>query len=193
MSMEEEFTRAYKDGRWHHGSGSGSSAANTVAYRRFVEEYVRRHAVRQVVDVGCGDWQFSRLIDWGTASYLGVDVVAGLVAVNQVRYGSARVRFAWADILSHEWTVPDGTGLVLVKDLLQHWPDAAVAMLRGKLAGHRALLTYDLGDGPDIEAGCYRPLDLAARGWPVREVLRYTSFSHDGHVRRVKVTAELAP
>jgi hypothetical protein len=25
--------------------------------------------------VGCGDWSFSRSIDWGMATYVGIDVV----------------------------------------------------------------------------------------------------------------------
>jgi SAM-dependent methyltransferase len=199
MQMRDAFARAYKDGQWHNGSGSGSSPANTTAYREFLQGYMKGAGVRSVLDVGCGDWQFSRLIDWRGIAYTGVDVVPELIIRNTLRFGSASVSFGVEDVLRHG---ADGErlppfDLILVKDLLQHWPDAAIHDLGQLLAGRQVLLTYDLGGGPhtDIAAGGYRPLDLtrAPFSWPAAERLRYESVSHEGTVRRVKVVAELAP
>lgn len=197
MSMSEAFARAYKDGQWHNGSGSGSSPANTVLYRTFLQAYLRSNMIRSVVDVGCGDWQFSKLIDWTGVSYFGIDVVPGIVRLNTLHHsrwaGDMMIRFAEMDGL--DGPLPDAD-LVICKDLLQHWPDSAVQKLAGQLAGRRALLTYDLGVWhEDIEPGGYRPLDLGRPpySWPVRERLRYESVSHEGTVTRVKVVAELAP
>jgi SAM-dependent methyltransferase len=193
--MHEAFARAYKDGRWHHGSGSGSSPANTAAYRAYLEAYLRDHEIRTVLDIGCGDWQFSRLIDWGEIIYDGVDVVPDLADANAARYGNPMISFTCADVLEG-WALP-AADLVLCKDLFQHWPDAAIMKLGGQLAGRRALITYDQNAGThtDIEAGGYRPLDLQMLpfGWPVHEVLRYESVSHEGRISRTKVVMELAP
>lgn len=191
-SMREAFARAYKDGQWHNGSGSGSSPANTRQYRAFLARYMAAHGVRSVLDLGCGDWQSSRLIDWTGIDYLGVDVVPGIAEANTVRFGRPGVRFMCADVLNG-WELPPAD-LVLCKDLLQHWPDAAAyELIESRLGGRRALLTYDYGHGADIEPGGYRPLDLEREpfAWPVREMLRYESVSHDGKVRRLKVTVEL--
>ena len=195
--MHEAFARAYKDGRWHHGSGSGSSPANTAAYRAFLAGYMRVHEIRSVLDIGCGDWRFSRLIDWTGIAYTGIDVVPELITANEACYGKHLVDFACGDALD-SWVLP-GSDLVLVKDLLQHWPDTAVHELGRRLTGRRALLTYDLKEArwphADIDPGGYRPLDLTRPpfSWPAREVLRYESVSHEGRVRRVKVVMELAP
>ena len=194
--MGEAFARAYETGQWHRGSGSGSSPANTRVYREFLAAYLRGNRVRSVLDIGCGDWQFSRLIDWTGIRYLGVDVVPGIVLRNQVRFGRyPSPVFGCGDVLNG-YRMPD-SDLVLCKDLLQHWPDAAVHELGTRLDGRRTLLTYDFGDGPheDIAPGGHRPLDLTAApfGWPARERLRYESVSHEGAVRRVKVVMELQP
>jgi SAM-dependent methyltransferase len=203
--MGEAFTRAYKDGRWHHGSGSGSSPANTREYRRFLAAYMQENRIRSVLDIGCGDWQFSRLIDWTGIDYLGVDVVPAVIGHNWFRYARPTIRFEHGDVLNG-YQLPD-VDLILCKDLFQHWPDEAIHELGSRLAdgagphARRALLTYDLSyeftDGPhsDIEPGGYRPLDLTAPpfGWALRERLRYASVSHEGRVRRIKVVMELAP
>jgi SAM-dependent methyltransferase len=194
-SMGEAFTLAYKTSQWHHGSGSGSSPANTREYRRFLAAYMQQNSIRSVLDIGCGDWQFSRLINWTGIDYLGVDVVPAVVGHNWARYARPQVRFECGDVLNGYQLPP--ADLVLVKDLFQHWPDAAIHELEPRLRGRRALLTYDQNAGThtDIAPGGYRPLDLQMLpfGWPVREVLRYDSVSHEGRVRRVKVVMELAP
>jgi SAM-dependent methyltransferase len=193
--MGEAFTLAYKTGQWHHGSGSGSSPANTREYRTFLTAYMAEHSIGSVLDIGCGDWQFSRLIDWTGIRYLGVDVVPAVIGHNWARYARPQVRFEHGDALNG-YQLP-AADLILCKDLLQHWPDAAILELGVRLAGRRALLTYDLNTDShtDTGPGGYRPLDLTAApfAWPVRERLRYESVSHEGTVRRVKVVMELAP
>lgn len=194
--MGEAFTLAYKTGQWHHGSGSGSSPANTRLYRAFLARYMREHEIRSVLDIGCGDWQFSRLIDWTGIRYLGVDVVPEIMLRNQVRFGRyPSPVFGCGDVLNG-YRMPDAD-LILCKDLLQHWPDPAIHELGRRLTGRRALLTYDLGTGPheDTITGEYRPLDLTVSpfSWPVTERLRYESVSHEGRVRRVKVVMEFSP
>jgi len=46
------------------GTGFGSLPWTTESYRRLLQDFLACRAIRSVVDVGCGDWQFSRLIDW---------------------------------------------------------------------------------------------------------------------------------
>lgn len=196
-SMAPAFTRAYATGQWHHGSGSGSSPANTARYRRFLAAYLTARQVKSVLDIGCGDWQSTRLINWAGITYTGIDLVPEIILRNHFRYGWRRnLTFTCADALG-AGRLP-AADLIIVKDLLQHWPDTAIGQLEEQLAGRRALLTYDLRRDrahADTEPGGYRPLDLTRHPfrWPVTERLRYTSVSHEGRVRRVKVTVELEP
>ena len=64
-SLTVTFNRIYAEGRWGQDvtgkgtSGPGSTLEITREYRAYVEEFVKKHAVKSVVDAGCGDWSFS--------------------------------------------------------------------------------------------------------------------------------------
>lgn len=194
-AAEEVFTGVYLRGQWHMGSGSGSMPWNTWEYRRYVATLIRLTGARSVLDLGCGDFRVGRGVDLGAATYLGVDCVPSLAERNARFYGTDRIRFAHGDILTAPLPPAD---LVLVKDLLQHWPDEAIHELGARLAGYpRVLLTYDhrpAGEPHrDTELGGHRPLDLLAPpfSWEGRHVLSYVSVSHEGAVRRAKTVTLL--
>src|SRR6478735_6812488 len=69
------FEHIYRNDLWHGGSGPGSLPSVNRPYVRFLHGFLRANQIQTVVDLGCGDWQFSRRIDWGGARYLGLDVV----------------------------------------------------------------------------------------------------------------------
>ena len=77
--LHQTFQAIYRDQAWVRGSGPGSSPANTIEYRAFVERFIEANSVRSVTDLGCGDWQFSHLIDWSQVEYLGLDLVPEVV------------------------------------------------------------------------------------------------------------------
>src|SRR5262249_27223406 len=60
--MEDDFfDRNYRAGR---DSGFGSLVSSTATYRYIIEPFIRLNDVHSVLDLGCGDWQFSKLIPW---------------------------------------------------------------------------------------------------------------------------------
>jgi len=79
------FNRIYAEGTWGTNaegrgtSGTGSTMAITREYRAYIENFIRTHRVTSVVDAGCGDWGFSSAIDWGGASYLGIDIASDVI------------------------------------------------------------------------------------------------------------------
>ncbi len=162
------FAAKYEGGSdWGGHSGFGSSPPHMAPYIHFVGQFIHLNNVRSIVDIGCGDWQFSRFINMGEASYTGFDVVPGLVERNRVRYGHERVRFEMMP--EDAGTLPEGD-LLLIKDVLQHLPQEMVQdILRRALPRFRyALITNSyrkLDAAPvniDITAGGFRPLDLTA-------------------------------
>src|SRR5271165_5564077 len=78
------FQAIYREGAWGRGSGPGSKPSNTIEYRAFIEA----NGIQAVTDLGCGDWQFSYLIDWSGIEYLGLDLVPEVIAENS-KYFSA--------------------------------------------------------------------------------------------------------
>ena len=166
---------------WGGQSGAGSDAFHTTPYRAFMDSFMRLNGVRSVVDIGCGDWQFSRLMNFDGLEYLGLDVVPTLITANREHFGGPGLRFA--DMPATLEGVPGGD-LLLMKDVLQHLPDATIMEFAAKILPRFrwALLTnsHEKLDTPrnvDVPVGGFRCLDLAAApyGWRGAHVLEFAS------------------
>lgn len=156
------FDRIYRENRWHGGSGPGSSAENTQAYRQFLQEFLRTNRIKSVLDLGCGDWQFSQLIDWGGIRYTGADV-SEIALASARKHATANVSFIRLDATRDE--LP-GADLLIAKDVLQHWSNRDILALFPKLSRFRfALITNGVPSSKainaDIVPGRMRPLDLS--------------------------------
>ena len=190
--MRAAFTRAYQTAAWHNGSGPGSGEHETEVWREFLHRYMHRNRVQSVLDLGCGDWQSTRLMDWTGIAYHGIDVVPQVIEECRIRHGAPGITFECADVLT---CVLPPADLVIAKEVLQHWPLDAIRAFRKRTAWRRVLLVNDYAPvtvNPDVGPGGYRPLDLTAPPfrWPVREVLRYTLAYADG-TREIKLGVEL--
>lgn len=161
------FDAIYASESWGNGSGPGSHPTWTIEYRAFLEKFIRMNDVRSIVDVGCGDWQFSRFLNLDGIAYHGFDVVERLVEQNNRRYGSESVRF---EVMPDDPAALPSADLFLMKDVLQHLPDADIFRFRDTVFGRYrfALLTnsYEKADAyrnVDLSRpGEFRCLDLAA-------------------------------
>lgn len=169
--MRAQFERIYETNFWGNGSGEGSAPLHTKGYVRFLERFIRRNDIKSVVDFGCGDWQFSRHIDWNGADYAGFDIVRSVVKANRERFQHANVTFHLAP---DDFDALPSADLILIKDVLQHWSNAAIHEFLPTLKRYRyALITNCVGilprrfwrgrqdfDNTDIEDGDFRRLDL---------------------------------
>jgi SAM-dependent methyltransferase len=163
----DAFRRIYASDHWQGGSGEGSHVAATEAYRQILAAVLAGRDVTTVVDAGCGDWQFSRLVDWTGKRYIGVDIVPEVVDRDRDSFGSDYVEFVVGDIR----TVPlPSADLLVCKDVLQHWDiDSVRGFLERNLSRYRyALITNDISSvhidadmlNAEIPIGHWRPLDL---------------------------------
>ncbi|MCK7594471.1 class I SAM-dependent methyltransferase [Pseudomarimonas salicorniae] len=161
--MNARFEEIYERNEWGHGSGEGSLPVHTRSYVRFLERFLRAHRVRSVVDMGCGDWQFSRGIDWGSAEYRGYDVVPSVIASNEEQFSAPNVSF---HLYSGNPQDLPSADLLLVKDVLQHLPhDAIHRFLPCVQKYQHALITNcvnprGITENVDIPLGAFRYLDL---------------------------------
>ncbi|TML64208.1 MAG: methyltransferase domain-containing protein, partial [Actinobacteria bacterium] len=162
------FRKIYKRDHWKGGSGEGSAADATAHYRRVLEAILSSRPIQSVVDVGCGDWQFSCLVDWSNVRYTGIDIVPELISAVALEFGSASIRFVPADARTARLPKAD---LLICKDVLQHWPNQSIIdFLRRNLRRFGcALLTNDIwsvrehpGVNADVPLGHWRPIDLEA-------------------------------
>jgi SAM-dependent methyltransferase len=187
------FSNIYVDRKWGSSSrsGPGSEPHCTRKYRRLISRVLKDLRIRSVVDLGCGDWSFSRDIDWTGVAYTGVDVVPELIGNLNNAHGKDGVRFICTDLTRAE---PPEADLVIIKDVLQHLPNHSVLEFLAKLRRfHYALMTNDCQrryrtgwrnlwrprviDCPNIDTtlGGWRLLRLRERPFqlPAKELMRF--------------------
>ena len=173
--VESVFDFIYAGAVWGGGSGAGSDPGRNMLYVGYVQALMDRHNVRTVLDLGCGDWRFSRYLDFAGRDYTGFDVVPSVVAANRAAYGASNIRFEQADLSASVEFPP--CDLILCKDVLQHLSNARVSAILAKCGlAPLALITNDYHpENADCRDGETRPLDVTAQpfNFPARPVLRF--------------------
>jgi SAM-dependent methyltransferase len=164
------FTGIYKNAVWgtnENGkghSGNGSTAKNTKPYRNYLTEFMKENHVKSVVDIGCGDWEFSQLIDWRGINYTGFDVVKDVIEHNNKTHSNSHVKFVNDNFLTADLPEAD---LLICKDVFQHLSNDEILAFMPKLKKFKhCLFTNDTNpltdtcENHNIRIGGYRPLDL---------------------------------
>jgi SAM-dependent methyltransferase len=170
--IEQAFTYIYDKGIWGKNSlgegtsGGGSSLKATETYRAFLQDFFATHNISSVVDVGCGDWEFSRYINWENIQYTGYDVVASVINKNQKNFSQENICFVHANALTEDLPQAD---LLICKDVLQHLSNESVILFLEQTNKFKyCLITNDINqnmptkNNQEISDGSYRRLDLTA-------------------------------
>ncbi len=179
MDASEVFGNIYATDHWKGGSGEGSTIEASAPYRRVLQHALGARDVRSVVEVGCGDWQVSGLVDWQGVRYVGVDVLDELVRKNR---DNAPLGFEFIVADARTTALPTAD-LLVMKDVLQHWP---VADIRQFLDTNRSryrylLLTNDIASvhcptellNSEVELGAWRTVDLERSPFSERSAWRF--------------------
>ncbi len=158
----ETFSAIYRNNAWGYGSGVGSLPGNNAKYVELVQSFLEQERVQSVVDFGCGDWQFSRFMDWKGATYVGFDLVPDLIESNRKAFGRPGV---WFEVFSNLDDIP-AVDLLLCKDVFQHLPNATIREYLAAFKRKARFLLITNDDRPDdglnsnIRAGEWRPVRL---------------------------------
>lgn len=192
----EIFTRYYDQGEWGRNdvgegiSGVGSILDNARPYVEYLQKFIDKHHIKSVVDVGCGDWELSKNIRWGSIKYYGYDVVQSVIGKDIERYGTPRIHFICADGVNACLPKAD---LLICKDVLQHLPNSYIHTLISKFGRFKyCLLTNDISApsvanpqfNNDIPIGSGRFVDLTLPPFNVAAKTVLT-FSPPGTNKRV--------
>lgn len=176
--MRAAFEAVYRKDGWTNGSGPGSHPDNTIEYRAFLEQFMKANEINSITDLGCGDWQFSKYIDWARFRYSGLDIVPEIIERNAERYAAPNIEFR----LHHAPTELPGGDLLIAKEVLQHLPNETVAEYLGVIASRYrfALLTNAIEPleraNIDIDFGDWRPLRLERAPFSARGAVIFSYF-----------------
>lgn len=144
-TVEKIFTEIYQAGDWDEKgfSFSGSQIEITRDYVSFLEDFMAKNSIKTVVDVGCGDWAFSRHIDWDGIQYIGIDIVEFVIDRNQKLFARPSITFVHANALEIELPKAD---LLVCKDVFQHLSNAEILKLLEKFKGYNHCLITNFID-----------------------------------------------
>jgi hypothetical protein len=165
--ITDVFSQIYRDDIWvaHESQGGQSGIGSTPeATRDLIAQLsalLENVGCRQLVDVGCGDFDWMKNLD-GDFDYLGIDVVPWLVEANNDKYASAKRRFICVDATRE----PIGPGdVALCREILFHlsFLDGKRLLRNIKAGGFKyVLITNDksVWFNSDIRNGDFRRINL---------------------------------
>jgi len=159
------FSEIYRRGGWGNGesvSGPGSTLARAAAFNEDLVLLLNDINTKSLLDAGCGDFNWMKEVKLSLARYVGVDVVAELVAENQRLYGSDRRIFVNLDMTKDSLPQVD---VILCRDSLVHlsFKDIFATLANFKESGSTYLLATTFTRFPesnDIPTGSWRQLNM---------------------------------
>lgn len=200
------FQKIYETHEWlgESLSGPGSDPERTTEFRSFLELFIELKRIQSVVDFGCGDWSYAKLVNWKGARYVGIDVVASVIDRNRRLYGSDSVSFMLRE--SADAPLPSAD-LFIVKEVLQHLPSTDIFKILSEASRYPyCIFVNDISHerrggwkrawrwdkvctlNVEIQPGGYRPLSL--RDAPFH-VLAYQSLTYANRYRNMRWMKEV--
>lgn len=187
----QAFSDIYKNDVWCGGSGSGSDPKHAMSYLNLLQKYFNDKRFSKIVDLGCGDWRLMQRISIPRKkSYIGYDVVQEVIDANNKKFAKPNLQFI--AISSLEEIEHIKADLLIVKDVLAHWPNSQVQyFLSNILPNYKyALITHDITDqfgkdsvkNGDIKLGEHRPIDITTEPFNLKNatiVLKYNSLGYN--------------
>jgi SAM-dependent methyltransferase len=133
---KDVFTNIYTKDIWTNGSGTGSTPSYCKKYMENIQTYIKENNIENILDLGCGDWQFSQHMNWENVDYIGVDIVESVISHNIDFFTKDNIHFKCLN-LSDMSKVQDFIGkekqLILIKDVLMHWTNEEIIEWMDKL------------------------------------------------------------
>jgi len=179
--LPDLFTRVYDSNYWGNAqsrSGNGSDLSQTAQIRAQIPELIRDFGIESMLDIPCGDFFWMNECKLGIETYIGADIVPGIIADLNGRYGTALRRFIVLDLTKDPLPKVD---LVLCRDMLVHFSSAHIrsALANLKRSGSTYLLTTTFiarSENLDIATGGdWRPLNLQIAPFAFPKPLRLIS------------------
>jgi hypothetical protein len=155
-SNARTFTEVYEKRFWGtsdnsdpYYSGVGSYDPCVPEYVELVKSVISSLEIRLVTEIGCGDFAVARQNIGSCDSYMGIDVVKGLIERNTRLFGSERVRFKCVDATKQKL---DPSDLCIVRQVLQHLSNKDILKILSNQRSKHLLITEHLPSPENVVA-----------------------------------------
>lgn len=163
-AYKNNFETIYENKLWGDGeslSGTGSYYNYNEKYIKFLEEFFINKNIKSVVEIGCGDWNFSKHINFGDIKYDGYDIVKSVIDSNNNNYKTDKINFHYYK--DNNFIFPKAD-LLICKDVLQHLSFNTMSNIINQLSKYKyCLITNDFDSdtiNTDIVDAEHRALDI---------------------------------
>jgi 2-polyprenyl-3-methyl-5-hydroxy-6-metoxy-1,4-benzoquinol methylase len=131
LSIEEAFDHIYERRIWANGSdelsGGGSYGRTADEYVAFLTEFIGKHSLQSILDIGCGDFNIGSRIAPRVARYHAVDISARIIDFNKSRFSSLKnVEFRQVNACTEPLARAE---LVTVRQVFQHLTNAQITLI----------------------------------------------------------------
>jgi len=171
--MEETFTEIYEKNLWGNNnnnnysgsSGHGSSIEYNTEYIKILRKIIKDYSISSVVDLGCGDFMFGKLIyDDLDIVYTGYDAYKKVCDYNSSQFSPDRYSFNHLDFFKEREFII-GADICILKDVIQHWTLNDINIFLNYLTNSKKfkyILIVNCGnqmrDNTECKTGHFRPL-----------------------------------
>lgn len=159
-SAEEVFTEIYQKGYWGKSkeeslyfSGTGTHDSNTLKYVDTLCDFIQKHDVKSVFEIGCGDFSImKKVLQSVEVDYVGGDIVCDLITHLKKTEANERTHFIHLDaIKSDEFPNAD---LCVIRQVLQHLTNEQIAQILRKTKKFKyVLITEHVPVNPKVLNG----------------------------------------
>lgn len=159
-SAEEVFTQIYQKGYWgkskeesSYFSGTGTHDLNTLKYIDMLCDFITKHNVKSVFEIGCGDFSImKKVLQSVEVDYVGADIVCDLITHLKKTEANERTHFMHLDAIKSD-EFPDAD-LCVIRQVLQHLSNAQIAQIMQKTKKFKyVLITEHVPVNPKVLNG----------------------------------------
>ncbi len=192
MNTEQIFTEIYLKNSWGNEetrSGPTATVDRTREFRELFPELLTSLGIESLLDIGCGEWNWQKHVQFNGVSYIGVDHVKAIVESNQRNHTSDTVVFETMNVLTDP---PETADLWLARDVwcvMSYEQIAAfVEQFLKSQSAYLALTSVEREDAnTDGVAGICRPLDLTKEPFAIGAPKKFLYDSEEWFRRRTLV------
>ena len=124
LKDKSKFDFIYKKKIWlNNNSISGFNYKQNIQYVNFLNKFIKKNEIKNIIDLGCGDYELFNNIKLDKISYLGVDVVKEIIKKNNDNYSTKKIKFIIEDIINFTTPMAD---LYFSRFVIQHFNNAQI-------------------------------------------------------------------